>query len=429
IRCYDGEKPVFDFVDGLTKERVGERGILLTGDYWWLFGLHITHAADNGIKLEGNHNRIERCEFSYNFDTGIQLGFGHDFSKSVEQSYGVTVSKNDGSWCSYNDVIDCDSYFNCDYDSNWGSDADGFACKMHNGKGNRFIRCRSWHNGDDGWDLYETDYSVILAECWSWTPAKQSDHEWVKGFVGTSSVGFSGNGNGIKLGGNGTGGSSVGVHYAFNCIAFDCNYGNANKGFDENSHKGGVVLVGCLGFDNAHDYMFEKGEGSNTYFYNNICLGSQEFRSGMHDDYNAIAAAASKNGWTNHLVTGVSKDDFISLDEDDALKPRSVDGRLPLKFGRLASDSKMVDAGNADLDNVNNVWEGLVAEFPFLERKITGDARDLGPYERPASTPTAITVVSGSSADKQTKTCKYFMDGRLVIVKDGQRYNSLGQKL
>jgi hypothetical protein len=175
--------------------------------------------------------------------------------------------------------------------------------------------------------------------------------------------------------------------------------------------------------------MFEKGEGSNTYFYNNICLGSQEFRSGMHDDYNAIAAAASKNGWTNHLVTGVSKDDFISLDEDDALKPRSVDGRLPLKFGRLASDSKMVDAGNADLDNVNNVWEGLVAEFPFLERKITGDARDLGPYERPASTPTAITVVSGSSADKQTKTCKYFMDGRLVIVKDGQRYNSLGQKL
>lgn len=427
IRCYDGEKPVFDFVDGLTKERVGERGILLTGDYWWLFGLHITHAADNGIKLEGSHNRIERCEFSYNFDTGIQLGFGHDFSKSVEQSYGVTVSKNDGSWCSYNDVIDCDSYFNCDYDSNWGSDADGFACKMHNGKGNRFIRCRSWHNGDDGWDLYETDYSVILAECWSWTPAKQSDHEWVKGFVGTSSVGFSGNGNGIKLGGNGTGGSSVGVHYAFNCIAFDCNYGNANKGFDENSHKGGVVLVGCLGFDNAHDYMFEKGEGSNTYFYNNICLGSQEFRSGMHDDYNAIAAAASKNGWTNHLVTGVSKDDFISLDEDDALKPRSVDGRLPLKFGRLASDSKMVDAGNADLDNINNVWQGLVAEFPFLERTVTGKARDLGPYERPASNPTAIETVKTTTKD--VKTRKYFMDGRLIIVKDGQRYNSLGQKL
>ena len=82
IRCYDGEQPVFDFRDGLTAERVGERGILLTGNHWWLFGLHITHAADNGIKLEGSYNRIERCQFSYNLDTGIQLGFGHKFSDS-----------------------------------------------------------------------------------------------------------------------------------------------------------------------------------------------------------------------------------------------------------------------------------------------------------------------------------------------------------
>ena len=429
IRCANGEKPIFDFKDGLIKDRIGERGILLTGDYWWIFGLHITHAADNGIKLEGSHNRIERCEFSYNFDTGIQLGFGHDFSKSVLASYGVNVSKNDGSWCSYNDIIDCDSYFNCDYDSNWGSDADGFACKMHNGKGNRFIRCRSWHNGDDGWDLYETDYSVILAECWAWTPAKQSDHEWVKDYVGTSSVGFSGNGNGIKLGGNGTGGSSVGVHYAFNCIAFDCKYGNANKGFDENSHKGGVVLVGCLGFDNAHDYMFEKGEGKNTYFYNNICLGSQQFKSGLHDDYNAVASEASKDGWTNHLVTGASKDDFITLDEDDAIKPRSIDGRLPLKFGRLASDSKMIDAGNVSLDDVNGVWTQLVTDFPFLARTITGNARDLGPYERPASNPTAIDNINDNlkSPTSSLKPLKVIKSGRFYIVKGGNSYNAQGQ--
>lgn len=424
IRCADGEKPVFDFVEGLTKERVGERGILMLGDYWWLFGLHITHAADNGIKLEGSHNRIERCTFSYNFDTGIQLGFGHHF---VDTHPGV--SKNDGSYCAYNDVIDCDSYFNCDYDSNWGSDADGFACKMHNGKGNRFIRCRSWHNGDDGWDLYETDFSVILAECWAWTPAKKSDHEWVKDYVGTSSAGFSGNGNGIKLGGNGEGGSSVGVHYAFNCIAFDCKYGNANKGFDENSHKGGVVLVGCLGFDNAHDFMFEKGVGTNNYFYNNICLGTQEFKSGFHDDYNAVAAAASKNGWTNHLVTGIGAANFVSLEEDEALMPRDIHGGLPRKFGRLVNDPEnpLIDAGNASLDNVDDVWQGLVAEFPFLERKITGSARDLGPYEIRDNTATAIKAVN--TAQKEVKTRKYFMDGQLIIVKDGVRYNALGQKL
>ena len=136
-----------------------------------------------------------------------------------------------------------------------------------------------------------------------------------------------------------------------------------------------------------------------------------------------------KDGWTNHLVTGISADDYITLDEDDALLPRDIYGGLPRRFGRLTADpeNKLVDAGNAELDDVNNVWQGLVAEFPFLERKITGTARDLGPYERPDSNPTAIETVKTTTKD--VKTRKYFMDGRLIIVKDGQRYNSLGQKL
>ena len=49
------------------------------------------------------------------------------------------------------------------------------------------------------------------------------------------------------------------------------------------------------------------------------------------------------------------------------------------------------------MDNVNDVWQGLVQDFPFLERTITGSARDLGPYERPANT-TAIKSVSFSPA-------------------------------
>ena len=425
IRCYDGEKPVFDFVDGLTTERIGERGLTITGNYWWLFGLHITHAADNGIKLEGSHNRIERCEFSYNLDTGIQLGFGHKFSDTFPG-----VSENDGSYCAYNDIIDCDSHHNCDYDANYGSDADGFACKMHNGIGNRFIRCRAWHNSDDSWDLFETDYDVVIAECWAWKAGIASDHLWVKDYITkSSSASFSGNGNGIKLGGNGTGGSSKGIHYVFNTISFGHNQGSSVKGFDCNSHKGGHVLVGCLGFDNSYDYMFEGGgSDANTKYFNNVCLGKQEIDVG-YDDYNALTAPMSKNGWTNHLVTGISADDYITLDEDDALLPRDIYGGLPRRFGRLTADpeNKLVDAGNADLDNVNNVWQGLVAEFPFLERKITGTARDLGPYERPASNPTAIETVKTTTKD--VKTRKYFMDGRLIIVKDGQRYNSLGQKL
>ena len=392
IRCYNGEKPVFDFRDGLTAERVGERGITITGNYWWLFGLHITHAADNGIKLEGSHNRIERCEFSYNLDTGLQLGFGHKFSDTFPG-----ISQNDGSYCAYNDIIDCDSHHNCDYDSNYGSDADGFACKMHNGIGNRFIRCRAWHNSDDAWDLFETDFDVILAECWAWESGKAQDHLWVKDFIQkNSSMSFSGNGNGIKLGGNGTGGSSKGVHYAFNCISFGNNNSSSVKGFDCNSHKDGHVLVGCLGFDNSYDYMFESGgSDAKTFYYNNVCLGKQEIDVG-HDDYNAIATPMSKNGWTNHLVTGVSRSDYLSLDEDDALLPRDIYGGLPRKFGRLAADSKMVDAGNDAFEADMPVWQQLVQDFPFLARTVTGTARDLGPYERPdLSADPALTTIAG----------------------------------
>ena len=428
IRCYDGEKPVFDFVNQLYDQMVGDRGITMTGNYWWLFGLHITHAADNGIKLEGSHNRIERCEFSYNLDTGIQLGFGHQFSDTFPG-----VSENDGSYCAYNDIIDCDSHHNCDYDANYGSDADGFACKMHNGIGNRFIRCRAWHNSDDSWDLFETDYDVVLAECWAWSAGIASDHLWVKDYITKSgSMSFSGNGNGIKLGGNGTGGSSKGIHYVFNCIAFSHNQGSSVKGFDCNNHKGGHVLVGCLAFDNSYDYMFESGgSDANTKYYNNVCLGKQEIDVG-YDDYNGITSPMQKNGWSNHLTTGVGADDYLSLDEDDAMQPRDIYGGLPRKFARLATDSKLIDMGNASFEddatsNVGKVWKQLVEDFPFLKRNITGTARDLGPYERPGDATGIISVAGGNPADKGVR--KYLSNGRIVILKNGQRYNLQGQKL
>jgi hypothetical protein len=419
IRSYEDERPVFDFEQQLIDQSVGDRGILITGNYWWLFGLHITHAADNGIKLEGSHNRIERCEFSYNLDTGLQLGFGHKFSDSFPG-----ISENDGTYCAYNDVIDCDSHHNCDYDANYGSDADGFACKMHNGKGNRFIRCRAWHNSDDAWDLYETDYDVILAECWAWDSGKAEDHQWVKQYITkSSSMSFSGNGNGIMLGGNGTGGSSEGIHYAYNCIAFNCNVSSSVKGFDCNSHKGGHVLIGCLAFNNSYDYMFESGGSqTNTFFYNNICLGKQEICVGS-DDYNAIVTPMSKNGWSNHLVTGFSTEDFLSLDEEDALKPRAIDGSLPRLFGRLAADSKLIDKGNANYD----IPESLLNDFPFLRRTITGTARDLGPYERTDNASPVESVEARSSHSDITRKVLHL--GRIVIEKDGACYNAMGLRV
>ena len=431
IRCYDGEMPVFDFEQQLIdcnrdRSKVGDRGIALTGDYHIIYGIHMMHAADNAIKLEGNHNRIERCTFSYNLDTGIQLGFGHDFSAS---GFG---SKNDGSHCAYNDIIDCDSHHNCDFDMNYGSDADGFACKMHNGKGNRFIRCRAWRNSDDAWDLYETDYDVVLAECWAWESGNAEDHTWVKEYL-DGSASFSGNGNGIKLGGNGSGGSSAGIHYAFNCIAFGCNKTGSVKGFDCNSHKGGHVLVGCLGFDNGYDFMFESGgSDANTFFYNNVCLGRQEICVGT-DDYNAIINSPSKNGWTSHLVSNFSKDDFQSLDEADALALRSLDGSFPRKFGRIKSTSALIDAGidysNIGVSNITATYNSLLTDFPFLKQDMTGEKRDLGAYEFKDYTATGINLTEAAGKTAVDAGHVYNLAGQRVqpgykgiVIKDGRKY-------
>lgn len=362
IKNMPGESPIFDFKD--QPRKVSVRGIQLDGNYWTIEGLHITRAGDNGIKLEGNHNIIRRCTFSYNDDTGLQLGFGHDFSDTHPG-----ISSNDGTYCAYNDVIDCDSYLNCDSD-NFGSDADGFACKMHNGKGNRFIRCRAWDNSDDAWDLYETDYAVYMYECWAWGSGRASNFDWVE-----ASGSFQGNGNGIKLGGNGTGGSSKGIHECWNCVAFNNNKTGSVKGFDQNSHGDGNLVVNCLAFGNGYDFMFEKN-GNNCTFYNNVCFGKIETSSGSVDSHNAMLSTTD-NAWSNNVIRNFSTADYVSLTEDDAKAPRGDDGSLPTRFARLKSGSALIDAGKNGLRP--DIWSET--RYEFLVQPVYGAGRDLGPYE------------------------------------------------
>ena len=380
IKTFPTEFPVLNFKS--QPKKVSVRGILLTGDYWHIYGLHITQAGDNGIKLEGSHNKIERCTFSYNDDTGIQLGFGHKFEDTHPG-----VSSNDGTYCAYNDIIDCDSYLNCDAD-NYGSDADGFACKMHNGIGNRFIRCRAWDNADDAWDLYETDYAVKLIECWGWGSGRAALFDWVQ-----ASGSFQGNGNGIKLGGNGTGGSSKGVHEAWRCVSFNNNKTGSVKGFDENSHKGGIKLVNCLAFGNGYDYMFEDCASAQDFqFYNNVCLGRIEIKGQFTDGNNALLVDP-KNAWKNNALTsGFSADDYISLTEEDAKAPRAKDGSLPTRFARLKKSSALLDKG---LDLKSEMQD----DYPFTWQPIGGEGRDLGPYEYEEPVATGAQLIIGRNVD------------------------------
>ena len=336
IFAYPDEKPVLDFSAMVLD--ASNRGFLITGDYWFIKGLEIYRAGDNGIKVEGSHNRFERCVFHHNQDSGIQIGFAHE------------TSNPNGLMGSYNEVINCDSYRNFDKNT-LGGNADGFACKMHNGKGNVFRGCRAWENSDDGWDLYETDWQVIIDSCWTWHNGDKSLFEQMSS--------FSGNGNGFKLGGNGTGGSSEGTHIASNCVAFNNNYAS-RKGFDQNSHKGGVDVFNCTSFGNGYNYMFEDqpSSGCTNRFRN--CVSFDDM-GGLEYEF-ATGAVFLTNTWDLGIVATSS--DFYDLTEETAKAPREADGSLPKnKFAKLVPNSKLID-------------KGTDIALPFA-----GAAPDLGTFE------------------------------------------------
>jgi hypothetical protein len=383
--AYPAEKPVLDF--SAQPYASANRAFLITGNYWHLKGLEICHAGDNGIKLEGSYNVIEQCVFHHNGDGGIQLGFGHQ-----------TVNP-DGTLCSYNQIINCDSYRNFDFDSK-GGDADGFACKMHNGKGNVFRGCRSWENSDDGWDLFETDWPVEITNCWTWHNGDRTLFDSVyQAKMGTKMSSFSGNGNGFKLGGNGTGGNSVGTHVVRNCVAFESNYGS-KKGFDENSHKGGVVVHNCLSYNNGYNYMFEEDANSGfvNEFKNNVSFAKT---AAMEYEFSPGTVQAN-NSWNLMGITANAAD-FKSLDVSLAKAPRRTNGDLPENdFAKLVAGSDLID-------------KGIDVGLPF-----TGLAPDLGAYET-GITPIghAIQTIIAQGANGHAKTFSIVDIGGRTVWNNG----------
>ena len=332
LLAYPGETPYLNF----TNQPYGaaNRGLYFrtNANHWIVKGLEIGFAGDNGIKVEGSHHRFEQLVLHNNGDSGIQIGFGHD-----------DVNPG-GQLAAFIEVVNCDSYGNYDSDSN-GGDADGFAAKMHCGQGIIFTGCRAWENSDDGWDLFETDYSVIISNCWTWRSAPYGQ----------------GNGNGFKLGGNGAGGDSKGTHYIYNSVAF----AHKVNGFTQNSHKDGNVVINCLSFTNGssgYNYFFEGSlnSGKQNIFRNNVGIRRNPASSG-NNFIEDNAPIEQNNGW--NLAVTPNAADYVSILEAAAKAARQPDGSLPTGFARLVGGSDLID-------------QGVNVGQPF-----NGSAPDLGPYE------------------------------------------------
>ena len=317
LKAKDGAaRPKLDF--SAMSENSANQGIVLSGNYWHIKGIDIYKAGDNGMQVKGSNNTIEFMTFSGCSDSGLQLDNG----------------------AANNTILNCDSYFNADLTL---ENADGFACKLNAGTGNKFIGCRAWQNLDDGWDGYlrgADNISTTYENCWA-----------IKnGYLKDGSKG-AGDGNGFKTGGSD---DKLLKHHAkyINCIAV----GNVADGFDHNSNRGEVTLFNCSAYENGRNYSFSNSNPlAKLIIKNSNVLGT--YGTALAD-----VVDITNNSWQNGI--NVTTDDFTSIDYSQLTAARKADGSLPnVTFFHLKADSDMIN-------------KGIDVGLPF-----NGASPDLGAFE------------------------------------------------
>ncbi|MEL1239781.1 Ig-like domain-containing protein [Flavobacterium flavipallidum] len=313
----DGTRAKLDF--SAIGEGSSNQGIVVAGNYIHIKAIDVYKAGDNGVQVKGSNNTIEFCSFSECSDSGLQLDNG----------------------ASNNTILNCDSYFNADSTL---ENADGFACKLNVGSGNKFIGCRAWQNLDDGWDGYlrgADNVTTTYTNCWA-----------IKnGYLKDGSKG-AGDGNGFKTGGSD---DKLLKHNGIykNCIAA----GNVADGFDHNSNRGNVEIYNCSAYDNGNNYNFSSTNPLAKLTLKNSCS------IGAYGSVKADVLDVTNNGWLNGLVTDAA--DFESTEISQLIQARKADGSLPdVTFMKLKTTSDLIDKGV--------VIEGI----PYL-----GAAPDLGAFE------------------------------------------------
>lgn len=374
------------------------QGIRLTGSYWYIYGLDICNAGDNGLLIErnkpsgggyadiaantaeGHHNVVENCSFYRNADTGLQM-------------------KN---LAAYNLVINCDSYFNIDPGE---GNADGFAVKISHGEGNYFYGCRAWRNSDDGWDQFikkeggfPDDITTTLDNCWAFE----------NGYLENGQP-CSGNGNGFKMGSD-QGRNNVIMN---RCLAFD----NLQKGFDQNHNSGHMILNNCTGYsakylDNKSHYTYRLDEpvaaGHEIRFTNCVAVSD-----GIADRNDSEFAPYSIKGEQITCDFNCLPGDFVSISTDGTDGPRDADGNLPdLDFMKIRpGNDRLIDCGS------------IVTPYPgesVHSQGITfsGAAPDLGCFETESES--AIEEIrAGRAADDLSLNATVTRSGVVIITVEG----------
>ncbi len=296
-------RPVLDF-EGSTGI-----GLQILGDYWYLKGFDVTHAGNNGLRIDGNYCVADQIHAYYNYGTGISIQMDSKFSREI--------------WPTYNTIKNCDAYYNADSGE---EDADGFSAKFCIGVGNVFDNCVAYGNADDGWDLYGRNYpmeAVTVKNCVAYKNGYREDGSRGKG-----------NGNGFKLGGD----NNAARHMLIDSVSFL----NGADGITNNSSPN-VIVKNCISYknDKAGINLYTKAgstdfESAGVISYKNG--GADTFQSKGSQDVKKV----DQTYWNG--ANGVADDWFKSV-EFGGKVARKADGSIDMQGFLELTDKAPKNAG------------------------------------------------------------------------------------
>ena len=381
IKPYNGADVVFDF-SGQGDADGSKRGIVLDGDYWHFYDFEITKAADNGMLLSGNNNKIERMVFNDNQDTGLQL--------SRYNTSAATIAD----WPSNNLILNCTSKNNCDNASM--ENADGFAAKLTCGEGNVFDGCMAYNNSDDGWDLFAKSATgpigvVTIQNCIAF---RNGFTEFGEGYGNCD-------GNGFKLGGSGIGSA----HILKNCLAFE----NLHCGFTDNNNPKLGSLTNCTAVNNNGE-----GKGKPNFSCYRCTDPGAIFENLMsyYDDSVFMSDAKLKGGASNDKYVGTYENGvyynsgYYQVDAKTAITNGAKIG-TKLSAAPVASDfitmAKAPEQGT-DFDAVWRNADGSLNPGGLYETADSSSYKTMGYHMYNGSIVVPPTTTTSTSSEQQTTT-------------------------
>lgn len=305
-----------------------------------LTGIQVTikgHTQSINVENLGDHNVYEQMVMRDGQGIGFWLGRG-----------------------SHNLVLNCDAYQNHDSTSEGGrgGNVDGFGFHVRQGSVNNVFRgCRAWFNSDDGFDSINTNEAVLIENCWAFYNGYSKKFESL------------GDGNGFKVGGYGYAPADrlpkvIPRHRVIGCIAAR----NKAGGFYSNHQVGGIDFIHNSAYRNRCNFNMLgrlRDPAKDVPGYGHVLKNNFGIRGVKElDQVDRTKCEISHNSFD--FKTPISDRDVESLDETQLMRPRQVNGDLPvIDFLKPKAGSPLINTG----EDTGRTFRGKKPDIGAIERE------------------------------------------------------------